>query len=115
MARRIGGETVVKDGKILWGTLFSVLFGVPIYTVALEYQRTIALYTAGFTTAIENVTGWLARFVDISLSGPRLGFQFANASASRAVQGFGLAGFAVAVAVASVTVWIIIEGVTRVR
>jgi len=115
MARRIGGETVVEDGKILWGTLFSVLFGVPIYAAALEFQQTIALYTAGFTTAIENVTGWLARFVNLSLSGPGLGFRFANASAARAVREFELFGFIVAVGIAGVTVWVVIEGVTRVR
>lgn len=115
MGRKIGGVTVLKNGKLKIGTLITVLIGVPIYTFSREIAATITFYGAGFSTAVGNVSGWFARFVSVGLSSPTAGFRMAQASFAVAVQSYGILAFIVSILIAIVTTWVLIEGVTRVR
>lgn len=115
MGRKIGGVTLVKDGKLKIGTLVAVLIGVPIYTFAREIAATIAFYGAGFSTAVGNASSWMERFVSVGLSSPEAGFRMARVSFAGAIQSYGILAFVVSIVIATVTTWILIEGVTRAR
>jgi len=116
MARKIGGVTVLtRKGKLKVGTLLSVVFGVPVYAFARGTVEFVALPFAGLSTAITNVSGWYDRFISVGLSNPVAGFKMADAAFAGAIGSYGLVAFVVSIVIATATMWILIEGVTRVR
>lgn len=66
---KIGGVTVAKDGKILWGTLFTVLFSAPVYAYQNGVIGTMAAWSRGVGDAVAGAREFVVRFIDVLLGG----------------------------------------------
>jgi hypothetical protein len=115
MAREIGDVQVVENGSLKIGALASIVLGVPIYALNVEYVRFLRMFDRGITGGITNTIGWFAEFVSVSISNPAIGFDMAALTFRRAVMEYGVYAFGVSIVVAGVVTVILIEGVTRVR
>ncbi|QCC47531.1 hypothetical protein [Halobellus limi] len=114
MSRELFGVTVAEGTTIRWGAIGTIVFGTPIYIVARGWARGVSLVIGGIDSFVAGLIAWYQTLLSVGLIQATRGWRRAATEFAGSIDVFGISAYAVALAVAALSLGILLVGVTNV-